>query len=72
MTCLAITLEKKIVLDFSWIHTNCKAIFSDYPNLGSHSRLKKETNSFEWWGKKENLALLDGVYKHGFGNYEAL
>eukprot|EP00249_Psilotum_nudum_P023985 c29048_g1_i1 orf=227-2086(+) len=25
-----------------------------------------------WWNRECDLALLDGVYKHGFGNYEAL
>lgn len=26
----------------------------------------------EGWGREADLALLAGVYKHGFGNYEAL
>jgi len=34
--------------------------------------LKDGTSPFEWWGREADLALLAGVYKHGFGNYEAL
>lgn len=34
--------------------------------------LKDGTIPFEWWGREADLALLAGVYKHGFGNYEAL
>eukprot|EP01018_Ginkgo_biloba_P030643 Gb_21545 [translate_table: standard] len=33
---------------------------------------KDGTSPFEWWGRDADLALLAGVYKHGFGNYEAL
>jgi hypothetical protein len=25
-----------------------------------------------WWGRDADLALLSGVYKHGFGNYDSL
>ncbi|KAH9308498.1 hypothetical protein KI387_036409, partial [Taxus chinensis] len=34
--------------------------------------LKDGISPFEWWGREADLALLSGVYKHGFGNYEAL
>jgi hypothetical protein len=25
-----------------------------------------------WWGKQADLALLRGIYKHGYGNYDAV
>lgn len=34
--------------------------------------LKDGVSPFDWWGREADLALLSGVYKHGFGNYEAL
>ncbi|KAJ7548327.1 hypothetical protein O6H91_07G007200 [Diphasiastrum complanatum] len=34
--------------------------------------LKDATVPFPWWGREADLALLSGVYKHGFGNYETL